>query len=230
LPRLNIPPKYKSGLSRISSISDTIFDELTAALKEFNTLKIDTDAIAKIASLTPGITTDDLDNLLEVLLALQLARSLQEKTSEQFAEEVLKELETPGPQQLKLTDGDRPRFVNRLKLLLSFDSLALVAKARELQTEHGRVFLNGRVITDLRPVFRGSPDEVPLGVVLLHILKLSYLDRQREGDRGTFYIALDEDDIASLKRVLERAESKARTLRSTLKNAGIRCLGEARGV
>ena len=226
MPRLNIPSRYKSGLARITSIPDAAFDQLTSALKELKRLRIDSDAIVQVGAAAPNITAEDLDSLLEVLLGLQLARSLQEKTAEQFSNEILKELEIPGPEQLKLSESDRLKFINRLSILLGFESLALVAKARDLQTEHGHVFLNGRVITDLRPVFRGAPNETPLGVVLLHILKLSYLDRQREGDRSTFYIALDENDVASLKRLLDRAEIKAQTLRSTLEGAGIKCLGE----
>jgi len=83
------------------------------------------------------------------------------------------------------------------------------------------------VITDLRPVFKGPPDESPAGMVLFHTLKLTYWDRQRD-DRSSFDIALDENDVSNLKKLLERAEMKAKTLRSQLQNSGIRVLGDVR--
>jgi hypothetical protein len=176
----------------------------------------------------PSIPPQDLDMILETMLAIQLARSTYQRPMELFVDDIMKELESPGPEQLNLPETERHKFVGRLRSLISLESLMVIAKARELQTEHGHVFLNGRIITDLRPVFRGSPDESPLGMVLLHILKLSYLDRESEGKRSAFFIALDESDIAALKRLLERAETKASTLRSKLEAAGISCLGEAR--
>lgn len=128
-----------------------------------------------------------------------------------------------GSHQLNLSDEECGTLSKRLNRLLSVDSLAIVAKGKDLQTEQPHVYVGSRILTDLRAVFRDSPEETPLGMVLFHVLKLSYFERG-DGHPRDFYIALDETDLGDLKKAIERAKGKSKTLRSTLQNAGIRCL------
>jgi hypothetical protein len=165
--------------------------------------------------------------MLETLLAMYLVRIGNEKSIEQFSQDVVKEMEASGPTSLKFLDNDqRQKLIGRLNALFSIESLSLIAKARDLQVEHGHVFLNARIITDLRPVFGLAANESPLGMVLFHTLKLSYVDRESHGERSTMYFALDESDIAVLRKLLDRADAKANVIRLSLQNAGITCFGE----
>jgi hypothetical protein len=103
-------------------------------------------------------------------------------------------------------------------------SLNVVAvKAKELQMEAERTFCDARVITDLRPVFGGNVAESPTSMVIVHTLKVGYHGTNSARHRELF-MSLDADDIAKLKKVLDRAEEKTKTLKSKLDAAGIRSL------
>jgi hypothetical protein len=210
-------------------LDNKVFEELRAALDKSELTSVDEASVATIASLTPDIPASDIERILESLVGLQIARSIAGVPLAEFCSDVISELERAGPgsrQPSTLGADERLRFADRLKILLSFDSLSLAAKARDLLTDHDHVYLGGRVVTDLRPVFRGQPEEIPAGIVLFHTLKINFW--QKDGDRGTFYLALDDNDLGNLKKLLERAEVKSATLRKQLRDSGIKTLGEGR--
>lgn len=224
---LNIPPRYRDAISKIQAFDETAFEELCAALKSQQPTSADRDVASKIAASIGGIPSADIEGLLESLIGLQIARSLADATLDQFSSDVVSELERSQKKSGTSSAERQAEFGRRIKALLSFDSLAIGAKSRDLQTDHERVYLNARVITDLRPVFRGSPEETPVGLLLHHMLRLTYFDRN-DGERGSVYIAMDDDDLSNLKRLLERAEVKGTTLRKYLDDSGIKAMGRSR--
>jgi hypothetical protein len=230
LPRsLNIPSPYRGALARLNSLSDSQFDELMSGLGKIEPGIVNRDVLAGLAAVAPDVKEEDIERIFQSVMALHMARSTAETPVEQFCVDIVDELQQSGPERLRLDDAERERFVRRLRQIFSFDSLTIAAKSRDLQTDHDHIYLTSRIVTDVRPVFRAAPDETPAGMVLVHMLKLGYLDRGRNGERANFYLALDDADLVSLKKLLERAELKAKTLRAKLQNAGIRSLGDTRG-
>jgi hypothetical protein len=218
LAKLNIPPPYKRGLAVLEPLDD-------GAFRAFKTGLVNSTSLAELKKAArASVSGEEAELLLESLLALQLVQITNEKNSNDFAAEVAADLER-GKERIEFSDTQRRRFVERLSELFGIEAIAVQAKARDLQFEHAHVFVNGRVITDLRPVFGSGPQEAPSSMVLFHTLKVTYFDRQREG-QATFYVALDEEDIGALKKILERAETKSKTLRSKLQGVGISCLAE----
>jgi hypothetical protein len=57
-----------------------------------------------------------------------------------------------------------------------------------------------------------------VGAVVVHSLKIVFHDA---GSHSEIYLALDSADIAKLKAVLERAETKAASLKSLLEDKQI---------
>jgi hypothetical protein len=92
----------------------------------------------------------------------------------------------------------------------------MATKAYDLQTEGERTFCDARILTDLRPVFGKDIASGPAGMVIIHRLKLGY--HNSEGEHRTFYIALDAEDLVTLKKAIDRAELKARSLKSIVKD------------
>ena len=81
-----------------------------------------------------------------------------------------------------------------------------------MQRDHENSFCDAKILTDLRPVFGASAEVQPEGIVVTHTLKLEYHD-----DRGAhrkFYVALNQDDLETLRNVLERADKKANSLQA----------------
>jgi len=220
---LNIPRRGKAAISKIYALSDSAFDELASALEKVQPFSLTDAAESKIAKMAPSVRQAEVKEILQTLVSLQLARSFADAPLDQFCVDVCEAMRESGPHQLSLSAGECTELSKRLQRFLSLGSLTIAAKGRDLQTEHHRVYVGSRILTDLRAVFRDSPEEPPIGMVLFHLLKLSYFERG-EGRPRDFYVALDETDLRNLKKVIERAEIKSKTLRSNLQAAGIRCL------
>jgi hypothetical protein len=90
-----------------------------------------------------------------------------------------------------------------------------------LSVENEHPLQDVRIVTDVRPVF--EPDTVetaPRGAIILHQLKLTYW---AHGSTNTenFFITLDANDVRNLLEQLERASSKAASLKAVLESAQV---------
>jgi transcriptional regulator of aromatic amino acid metabolism len=102
-------------------------------------------------------------------------------------------------------------------------TLGTAAKAGPVQTDHDRIFCGARILTDLRPIYHREISEKPSAATVVHMLKITHRDHY--GKRYDSYFALDSNDLALIKNVVERAEKKEETLRNVMKDSGITVLG-----
>ena len=63
-----------------------------------------------------------------------------------------------------------------------------------------RSMLTAKILTDLRYAFKHDVEQEPYGAVVMHTLKLSY---HEEGEHREFLLALDDEDIRSLRSILQ---------------------------
>ncbi len=93
----------------------------------------------------------------------------------------------------------------------------ILAKALGILRNNQNVFHEARIISEIRPVFGSNVEEPPPAAVLLHMLNITChgTDGHKE-----FFIALDTDDIEVLRDVIDRAETKAESLKVMLNKAG----------
>lgn len=122
---------------------------------------------------------------------------------------------TPEEFGAALTDAvdripDAPK-VDRVALQRAFgklatlrDSVGVLQRARDVMTEHDHIWCHGRILTDLRPVFRPNDGGLIDGAVIIHNLYVHY----RGTDEGGFYVALDRLDLLELQEIVERALQK----------------------
>jgi hypothetical protein len=111
----------------------------------------------------------------------------------QAADEVAKTLD--------LIDADHPLMIS--------------AKAGTLAYTHQNLWMNARLITDVRPVFDTAGNKI-VETVITHSLVVNYADGT--GDRRLIALALDQSDILDLRRQCDRAELKARVTVDALKS------------
>ena len=195
--------------------------ELSAALREASpTLhlhRLTTAISAKIRS----IDTADLDPILDAVISLSFVAATTEVSIPEFVEDVCNAVNESGIAKPRLSDDDCVAFKRSLSDLLTADVFSIGTKARALMQEHERTFCRARILTDIRPVFGAEVRESPKAVVVVHTLRISYHEGSELKD---FYLSLDSDDIETLREVLERADSKAKTLESVLKVANVSSL------
>jgi hypothetical protein len=112
----------------------------------------------------------------------------------------------------------------RLTRLLEMETpLGISAKAMDVMSETERLYCRGRVVTDLRPIFAIDTEQPPVGVVILHSLRLNY-HAGPEKDVAQFFVTLEPDDLKSLRALIDRAISKEASLREIAEQRGITCL------
>lgn len=96
------------------------------------------------------------------------------------------------------------------------------SKALLLHYDHDRLWVSATIISDIRPIFDDSREEVVAGV-MSQTLKLAYNDKS--GKEHDFSIVLDEQDISALKEACELALRKAKASKEAWTNkAGFPCL------
>ena len=99
--------------------------------------------------------------------------------------------------------------------------IAISLKAKRLSYLYERVVADSEIITDARPIFDTKRESV-LEYVISHCLVITYHDENSVSgqmlNQPSIHFALDMDDLLKLRKEIERAILKARTLEKDLGN------------
>jgi hypothetical protein len=214
MPSFYIPEGFKPALARIAAMSDAEVDELHQALSSAApTLRIQ--AIAAHVQTVLNKDIPDLTDIIQTLSSMNNARVGADVSVQEFAHDIseqfgLRKVKLPGTETLE----------RKLNLLLSVEALVISAKAFDVQHEYEKLFIAARIVTDSRSVFSQAGTEV-VGTMIVHNLNIKYSEN---GQFKEIFIALDDADIAKLRRVLDRAEAKTTILEKLIEKTGIRYL------
>lgn len=202
----------------VISISDKEMKVLLSALSALP-LSLDFDALIKeIAPKAESFSLAKPEALGALLVSLNASRAHGDTPVPRFVNEVLRSMERATP-PIDLSGDRRSRAKDRITKLLALEPLSAATKAIHLQHDFERILTHSRLLTDARPVYGQDPAARPLAIIITHTLKLTY----SKSDETTtdLYLALDSQDIADLKQVLNRAETKAKSLAKTFVTADI---------
>jgi hypothetical protein len=122
-------------------------------------------------------------------------------------------MRSSGSKNLILDNGEVHAFTDKLTRLLNLSSFERTSKIEQLKGDHPSVFYDAKIITDIRPVF-DLPGDPPVGAIIGHTLKVVCHDHG--GDHKELYFALDSEDVESLKKIAERAQQKASSLKALI--------------
>lgn len=158
---------------------------------------------------------DDGLSIVDLLYALERAPSELSTSRAEFVREIVsaKELGTAEDS----TYNSKTCEV-RLHQLLATETILATFRACDLQFEYDTVYQACRVLTDLRPVFKSAETDCA-GLMVIHNLRITCRVHGRRGEIEDLFVALDETDLASLRKALDRAEQKARELKAIVKAA-----------
>ena len=214
--KLRVPNRYRSGMAKLLSLDEESFKELVAGLKEVQPTINITELKSFVAS---KITTFEVsDDILEAILSLYGARVGLDMPLDEFVDEIFLAAEDIPDVAIDTRGKDVDIYKALLTTLLDIPSFTEFVKATDLLTEHQNIFLETRIISDIRPIFAADVTALPLGALIIHTLKICY---SSFGQINEFFITMDEADIEKLIKVLERAKDKTETLRNTLDKGGI---------
>ena len=204
---LKIPDRHKDGLLKIQKLDAEAVQNLQAAIK-----KASSPSGLNEASLISSISEIQLEDpklIGETINALYVVKATKDVSVQEFVDDVC---DAMGDR------ADRDKLTTNLLALLSIEEVGLAAKALDLQTEDERTFCTvSRILTDLRPVFGVDVTEGPKAMVIVHLLKLGYHQAGSSNHRDV-YVSMDANDLQTLRKMIDRAEEKAKSLKATIIN------------
>jgi hypothetical protein len=217
--KLRIPARQAPSLAEFLRLSPADVAALVQALREEQprlALAELTEAIAARLS----IERERIDELVDLLAGLEIVKEGRNLPVKEFVAELRAAMESSGRQELQAADWTA--FQTSIEAALSDDSaLALSTKALGVMQDHAKIFCAGRVLTDLRPVFRSNAEQEPFAFVAVHTLKIGY---HEAGEHREFFVAMDQSDVRLLAALLERAIKKENSLKSVMIGRGLKLL------
>lgn len=204
-----LPPRilrrYREEIEKVRALSDESVRELVSALEDAP-LTVSVEAlVTELVSQVDTISRGDIEEILRTLLSLCVLRDQFGLSTLEAAEAIARTTEK--------SNEDRNHLRDRFVVLLGLDSLNLVAKSGALMFNQQRVFREAQILTDVRPVFGPDPEDPPTAAAIVHALKISYFENN---ELREFFVALDTNDVHEFSKVLDRANSKAKSLKSVL--------------
>ena len=119
-------------------------------------------------------------------------------------------IERMHPSIVALAAGDEDAvaatYIPRLKKLLEIEPLRTTIKARDVFRGQDKIFRSVRFFTDIRPVFTDGDSPAAVASVTAHTMALEY---RQDGEDRKVFVALDSDDLQSLRAAIDRAFVKA---------------------
>lgn len=205
--RSTLPEALVKGLREIAALPDETFSNFLTFLEAIP-IEI------KQGEIFHYVETDFNEAVISAAFSVVMSRVGSRVSVEQFVARLIDGI-SPSAQ---LDHAQLPALRSRVAEILNIKSLDLVARAQNVLIEHSQIFSTARIVSDLRPVFGDQISFDPLGVVIVHMLNISY---RNAGRRETFAVALDEKDIDDLMDVLQRAKDKGVTLKRIVESTSI---------
>ena len=106
--------------------------------------------------------------------------------------------------------GDPLALRGQLVRMLLAPSVGITGKAQQVMWGHGKVFRDAHLATEIRPLFFQDVAARPENAVLIHDLRLDYMEG---GQNGSISIAMDRQQLIRLQGILQRALQKEDSLR-----------------
>ncbi len=215
-----IPERYKDGYIGLWSIDKGDFDAIITSLGKVP-------LVATINGLAKSVSDDskvDLPDIHEIFLSIDSLITLLDKKISKYdiVEQVTSVIN--DSELIKFSEeATEENFKSRIYALLGNEKVYYASKANELITDNGVVFLDSKIVTDIRPIFDIVLEDSPKVGLITHTLQIHYRTCE-SSNHQSIYLALASLDIVTLKDVLERAIVKEKSLVTLLSKTGIQII------
>ena len=215
----SIPTRFKKGFTELATLNDEQMTALQAALSEVPSsayIEKLVDGIAEKKGLEKSVIEEILTSIAGMIPFLEEDNQIEEIVDDTVA--ICLHEQLVGERQLST-------LRDRLLLLLREKKIFYAAKAEDLLYETENLFISGKIISDIRPIFDLDPEQAPEAGLVMHTLHIHYR-ADAAGPHQDIYFTLDGTDIQALIAILVRADKKEEALKVTLKKAGMNNLNE----
>lgn len=217
MPITTIPAQYRAGFAKIKALSPSEFENLATAIESAAPASGLKQTISTVLDRAPDLKRGEVESILRTLYSLCFLLSDEETPLSEHLSQVMNAMQATGKEELALTEQQKTEFQNRVSRLLSLNTVVISSKVERLRLDYHHTFHDATILSDIRPIFN-QPEERPIGCAIAHTLEIEY---HEEGEHKEFYVVLDDNDIKKMKRIIQRAELKALSLKSLLKSCGL---------
>jgi hypothetical protein len=206
-------------VAALGSLSEDAFADLLSFIQRGASADTASDIATQMEKELPSLRGHDIQKVVTAVDSLQGIQKYAHVTPETFSTDIAEALFADAP---KLAKGvDAQSLKDRISKIVKAKAINITTeKINELQSEVERGYCKARILTDVRTAFSEDASALPTAMTVMHTLRIRYHDdaaRHRE-----FYVSMDEDDLGNLKRAIERAQTKSKTLEELLAKVNCR--------
>lgn len=166
-----------------------------------------------------GISALELRRIVDVFVNLKRMQNRYGWSTSQLLDSIPSNIErhfsvTERSEALSLWTSAKEAFAKAFDQLSVRHPLMVAARAEQLAYIQEKLFTNVRIVTEIRPVFDETGNEI-LQSTVSHDLILDYYHGQNP---ERLQITMDAEDVIELRRACERAERKAGAIKTALQN------------
>jgi len=206
MPRhLNIPDRHKAAFKYLAGTTDDEIDRLISALSNTQpTLNPDVFA-ERVVSKDDSLNANEVTRLISAIVPLFWLR--RDIGPGAIIDDIGKALQKDS--ELDLSVEMVASLKDRLAKLMALEAtLGATARALAVYSDDQHTFCSGKIITDIRPVYKSDPEQDPVAAVIVHTLKIAYHEGNDQ-EHKEFFVALDESDLLELAGMIARAKAKS---------------------
>lgn len=215
---IRVPDSRVESFLTLSRMSVDAYKELFSQTAKIQSSTYSDQFIHQLSSESKLTPKNDFAEVIKTILSLFPPMISSRKSVNAFIKDLMMALTANVKVDDSLTQQNFETLEKRLIDLLKIPSLSVNAKAVSVYFENAKSYISSRVLSDVRPVF-GLEDDSVSGMVLVHTLKLEYVEDS--SDTKEIYLAMDEGDIDDLISKLEREKIKIKKIKTTLANGQI---------
>lgn len=216
--KVRIPDQVKPGLIELSKLTQNNFDGLIDFVRNAKAEFKPDILLVKLKSYLKDVNEQEIEHLLKTLISVFSFFETTNKTATQIIQDLVNAILSDEITS-DCSDEQISLLETRLTALLAINSpFKLSSKAVTLVRDYERIYLDARIINDIRPVISKKHEKTLTGALILHTLKIEYQDINGTQE---LYIALDTNDIQNLRKKLEEAEDEINTIKKIINQADI---------
>ncbi|MDQ6813176.1 MAG: hypothetical protein M3040_05540 [Bacteroidota bacterium] len=208
-----IPKQDFEGFSIIHSLSIKSINAINNAIRS-SAKTLTPTRLVEYVSDQVDIEYSDLKKVLQIIYSLSTLRKDDGLSKEDITSSIIDSLKEIDEEPFK-SETKWDSFQKKLLALFTHEEkINLGYKAMSLAWEYDKIFVDSRIMTDIRPVFEEDADKDINSSLIVHHLKIEY--HYSNDTHKKVFITLDADDLNVLKEQISRAEKKEKNIRAKL--------------
>lgn len=209
--RYTIPTDFLPGFKAILDVEDTNWQKIVKSIPQ-----IKEGAGPKTIEKQLRQSVENLGDAILPITIFSLGSLLKDNSGQE--EEIAEDLvEAYKKADTHIDAAAEQKLLDRLsELLQSMHAIAVTYKALQLMEEAQQVFVDGRIITDIRLVFNDEVADQKRHALVVHNCRIETREGRQKKD---LFFSCTKNDLLEIRNQIDRALQKEETMRKDYDNA-----------